>query len=816
MDNTKKYKLEESGFITNYLISGPRLREFTDDKIDKEQLRYEKYLRSIIAEKCDIMPSEKIRIGAISSIGMEWKYYYSSGNWFVDVSDFYSVLKKIDLLAAVNICVEEDMEVPAYLWTYGAVDIWLNTEHICCVQNPVYKPIFQKNMTLTLKKGENLLYIKMQNLGVRDTRNIFGIQILENINKIKILLPDAENAKPFVELARWLSNIQLKDNILNFNGLAPCDVYLIYDSRKIDLTKVEERFEKINITGKTSVLLKLGEAHIIVQGVINGQKLTRKIEVVEEVKPQYIAQKVSVEENKELIYNRIADIVQMDRGEDVGFSMYNILARKYLNRGLGVVDEKLFYETLSHIDKRIDCSDFLMCGLLRYMKNYTMEEKLFNRAKNVILNYRYWMDEKGSDGMCFWSENHALMFYSCAMIAGELYPDEYFTRFEGTGKKLFEVGRGKVVQWLTDIEDEGYEEFLSAGYMCVTFVALLNVVDFGDEELSGRAGKLQDLLLQELSLQTFKGSVIAPQGRVYRDVIYPYTQGVQALLNMIDPTVPYSISELLIFMATSKYQIPEGLVRLMNTPVKKEYSTGNALIKINKTKNYIMTSVQSPREDKSPHMWDNISLNKNVDTTTYSYIKSINEKFHGTTHFEPGVYGYQQHMWSVALDIDNVVFTNHPGGTFDGSSMRPGYWYGNGIMPAVKQQGNVIGCVYIIPNNYPIHFTHLHWKKVMFDQISKNGKWIYGDKNGSYVAVWCSEVMNPINDEMFDSEYRAYADETAYICYCSSKGECGSFEAFKEQCQTINPCFDKNTLTLTTTGDFTLHYKKMENITQFI
>ena len=65
-------------------------------------------------------------------------------------------------------------------------------------------------MTLKLKKGENLLYIKMQNLGVRDTRNIFGIQLLENINKITISLPDTENIKPFIKLERWLSDITVK------------------------------------------------------------------------------------------------------------------------------------------------------------------------------------------------------------------------------------------------------------------------------------------------------------------------------------------------------------------------------------------------------------------------------------------------------------------------------------------------------------------------------------------------------------------------------------------------------------------------------
>ena len=35
--------------------------------------------------------------------------------------------------------------------------------------------------------------------------------------------------------------------------------------------------------------------------------------------------------------------------------------------------------------------------------------------------------------------------------------------------------------------------------------------------------------------------------------------------------------------------------------------------------------------------------------------------FHGTTQFEPGVYGYQQNLWYAALAQDLAVFSNHPG-----------------------------------------------------------------------------------------------------------------------------------------------------------
>ena len=800
-----KLNLSESGFITDYLISGPKITDFEDDKVDNDQLRYEKYLRSIIANNYHTIPNSETRLGNESEIGMEWKYYYSPGNWFVDVSSFYPTLKRIELLATTNIYVEEDLNVPAYLWTYGAIDIWLNSEHVCCIDKPVYKPIMQKRMELNLHKGVNQLYIKLQNLGVRDTRNIFGIQLLDNLDRISITLPDEKNTKPFIDLANWLSNIKLEGNILKFDETAPCEVSLIYKNN-----------EQENVTAKKFVELRSDESVITIEGIINGQKLNRTIEIIEEVRPKYNAENISTKENLEYIYKRFLVDVQLDNSILKGLSIFHLLARAYSYSRLGKAEQASFYENLNRIEARRDCSDFIMSGLLRYMKNYPLDDKLEKRAKEVILNYRYWMDQKGSDGMCFWSENHALAFYSCQMIAGEMYPDDYFTRGEKVGKAMFEEGKAKVDQWLKDIENDGYEEFLSGPYMCVTFGALLNVVDFGEKELSERAGRLLDRLLEELSLHTFKGSVIAPQGRVYRDVIYPFSQGVQAIINMINKDAPYSINEWLVFMETSKYQVPFEFIKLMNSPTCKEYSTGNALIRINKTKDYIMTSVQSPREDENPHMWDNISLNEGSDTSSYVYVKSLNERFHGTTRFEPGVYGYQQHMWSAALDNDIIVFANHPGASTDESSMRPGYWYGNGIMPAVKQQGNMIGSIYVIPDNYPIHFTHLHWKEKLFDNVIRNDNWLFGEKNGAYIGIWCSDELHPVDQRLFNSEYRAYADKTAYICCCSCIEECGDFEAFIKKCKETNPCFDKDSLTLSAGIDYSLVYKKYENLTQYI
>ncbi|MFA9377262.1 MAG: hypothetical protein ACERKZ_10985 [Lachnotalea sp.] len=808
-------RLNKEGFITHYLISGPREIPYMDENIDKNQLLYEQKLRSFIAVQGQECPTDEIILHADSELNMPWDYYFSYGNWFVDKSNFYSTLEKVELVAVVNLEVAKDMELNACLWSYAAIDCWLNQEKVGEIKEPIYKPIFKMNMILKLHKGNNQLYIKMQNAGIRDTRNIFGIQILERQSEIIVNLPDEEQVKPFVKAEEWLEQIKMQGHSLIFSSEAPTDTNIGYNSQSRDLTLGEKRIEWFDISGQASFELESNHPFVIVVVKVVGKALIRRFELLEEVEPIYL-KKESRDENMQEVYKNISKVVKLDRGNQIGFSMINILSRVETDR-FREDDLENIYETLDQIESRMDCSDFLLCALIRFIKNNNIDTNLQKRVKEVLLNFRYWMDEEGSDAMCFWSENHSLMFYVCAMNAGEMYPEDQFNRSNKTGKQLYESSRKKVLEWLTDVEEYGFEEFLSGSYMCITFAALLNTIDFSDEEISTRAMKIADQILYLVSIHTFQGSAIAPQGRVYRDVIYPFTQGLQALINVLNPAYAYTYSEgWMGFLATSKYQIPTEMISHMYESIQREYQTGNALVRLNKTKYYVMTSVQSPREDVGFKRWENISFEEKSDVNSQAYIKSLNERYHGTTCFEPGVYGYQQHLWSIALAPDTIVFVNHPGAPCDGSSMRPGYWYGNGVMPAIKQMGAAIASIYVISDKHPIDFTHIHWPNIRFDEIQQKGSWLIGKKGNGYVGIWCSGEKEAYSDQLFDVEYRIYGRKAAYLCVCNDNEECHTLEAFYEFCDSYQPYFDENILELHTNKKISLKYVNTEDKTQII
>lgn len=783
--------LNPQGFVTAWLISGPVEKPFSRPNSRDSQIEFEQDLRGALAEEEFASMNSSHKPGGNSELGVPWRYYYSYGNWFVDVSRFYRTPEKVELQAVSTIYSQQSRDVQVTVWTYSALDIQINRQHICTFKKPVYKPVQSKTLSIKLSAGSNLIEVRMLNIGLRDTRNLFGIQLHDDSHDLMQYLPDREASKEYFTISGWMDEIRIRKGKLIFSGQAPDGTLLKADDETLPLHKITEKtlnhnWKKLEITIPTE----------------NGS-FSRNLEISENIGPEFTDLQILSEKG---ILNKIADKDNQ---------IFNVLARCALGR-FGKSDRKYILNTLSLIENRIDTADFLLTALFRLLNGFELDPELMTRVKEVLLNFRYWMDEKGSDGMCFWSENHSLMFFSAALFAGMRYPDDVFSQSEKTGIEVQEAARLRCLEWLTDIETTGFEEYNSSGYMVVTFCALLNLVDYGDADISARAGSMADLLLENLALHSFNGSVVAPQARVYHDVLFPFQQGTQALINYIDPEQPYCYQHWLALTAGTKYKFPEHLIKLMKNKAETEYLSGNARITVKKTADYILTSVQSDKCNAGNRRWANIFNRPDADKKSLLYVKSMNECYHGTTCFRPGVYGYQQHLWYAALDNDCVVFANHPGGTSTASSMRPGYWYGNGILPSVKQQSNMLGTIFRIPDNHPVSFVHVFWPEPKFAFSESEGQWLWGQKGKGYIALWSNHSLEKHNDRLFDCEYRVYEKESAFLVKCSSEKESGSFDNFKSECRNLGPAFDSDTSLLTTAQDFELLYEGSDDVTQYI
>jgi hypothetical protein len=787
-----KARLDREGFITNWLVSGPRVESFVIDNPFDDQLKFEKYMRSVLRDNAAPLLSQTPLPGEQSGLGLPW--CYSGGSRYVDRSFFYHNPAKVEVYGYTELSAPEDCPVPATLFTYGALDLLLNGEPVCRVEYPVYKPITRKTFILNLKKGKNSLFVGLQNLGVRDTRNIFALCLPGAQGTLEITLPGT-GGEGLLALDAALRSVICDGDTLTLPPEIP------------GLLRVDPPGEALP---GNRLRLPPGTRKALLTGEYGAYRLERPIEIVENIIPFRADRAKSEEERRKDMIRRIG----ASRKPDNRFEILGILARYSLGED-APEDKAGILRSLGHLDECSDCSDFIAAGLIRLVKKYPLEEETLEKIRQSFLNYRFWMDEQGSDGMCFWSENHALLFHGAQTLAGAMYREELFTRSNRSGREQEELGARRCREWLEDILAEGFEEFLSSGYMCVTAGALLNLVDFAPEPLAGLAVKVMDKLLEQLCRHAFQGTVIGPQGRVYRDVIFPFLQGTQSILHYLNPDAPYAENDWPMFFVSSKYRPPEHLRELMDAEITESYPCGNGEIVLHKQKNFILTSAASPRKEPGL-IWRNISFDDKPDRDSYRYTKSLNERFHGTTDFRPGVFGYQQHFWYGALSGECVVFTNLPGGDRDSSSMRPGYWYGNGIFPAVRQDRNVLGAIYHIPETYPIHFTHLFFPAVKFDAYRQEGNWIFGRKNKAWLGIWCSAALEWHDDMLSRCELRAYADRAAYLCICSGEEREDSFETFIAACQGEEPCFDQGRMILSRGNGFSLRYAPHFDQTQYV
>ena len=169
-----------------------------------------------------------------------------------------------------------------------------------------------------------------------------------------------------------------------------------------------------------------------------GYVLKRKLEFAERRVPVHPSPTVTREENWNRILREIGEVGSLNRG-DFGFPIFNILARKQL----GIQDPKdrgRLFEMLELIERRVDCSDFLVCGLMRYMHRYEMDQELKDRTKQVLLNYRYWMDMDGADAMCFWSRKPFSYVLLCSYGSRTSLSGRIFSKGGNAGQRIVSVG----------------------------------------------------------------------------------------------------------------------------------------------------------------------------------------------------------------------------------------------------------------------------------------------------------------------------------------------------------------------------------------
>ena len=187
----------------------------------------------------------------------------------------------------------------------------------------------------------------------------------------------------------------------------------------------------------------------------------------------------------------------------------------------GQPHEGIIHAALDFIDRRQDCADFVLHGILRLLYQFSaagFSASLLERARRTTLGFKYFPDEPGIDSMCTWTENHYILFTSAAYLAEQLFPDHTFPNSGHTGREKMALNRPRLLRWLDLRFRTGFSEWLSHVYYDEDMTALLSLVDFcQDGEIVARATMLIDLLLLDIALNSFKGVFGSTHGRSYEN-----------------------------------------------------------------------------------------------------------------------------------------------------------------------------------------------------------------------------------------------------------------------------------------------------------
>jgi len=464
------------------------------------------------------------------------------------------------------------------------------------------------------------------------------------------------------------------------------------------------------------------------------------------------------------------------------------------------VDETPIYELCEFVNERHDCADFRLICLIKTFLAYKplLSEGIRKEIENTILNFKYAMDEPGADSMCFWSENHQLLFASCEYLAGITFPNMIFQNDRNIGVVHAEKARKKLLRWMELRFLYGFTEWHSNTYYEEDVAPLAVLVDHAnDPELETKAKMMLDLLFLDMALHSFQGAFVAASGRCYENQKKNSAEAdVNDLLRYVFKNRPgepdfHRISAL--FLLCKNYQVPKAIVDIIQE--KK-----NQIIKNSMGLNLDEVKIEIPSddyEDRGLFLWsmEAFTNQESIELTMDMFnawkmqenvflrdLKKVNfpflrkagllpnlvkvlnpatqgvaiqrantytyktEKYMLSTaqHYHPKEFGDQQHIWQATLPNAINVFSTHPGcPMFDDSARNfsPARWVGNGLNPDAAQDKNVLLLSYDLRARKGFlerkrqNYVHFYFPSDQFDEVIYQENGAFGRIKDAYIAI---------------------------------------------------------------------------------
>ena len=409
----------------------------------------------------------------------------------------------------------------------------------------------------------------------------------------------------------------------------------------------------------------------------------------------------------------------------------------------GTVRGGALERSLWMILERADCADFEAVGLLTLLHRIAVDDwdpGLRDEVRAALLGFKYWIDQPGLDAMCYFTENHQLVWHTAELLAGELFRDEVFANTGWTGSEHAAHGRELAAEWISRRLAGGFSEFNSNAYLAIDALALVSIVEFAeDASLAVAAGELLDRILTGLSVTSWRGVNGAAHGRSYVNTVrssrFEETAPILWLCYGVG-TLNAAVLPATALATASKYRIP-------SPPAPQE-----------------LVRISSSGEYRFEH--DLLSRPYHSDVVVY---KTPDVMLSTVEDYRPGLPGLQEHIWGATLGPETQIYVTHAPNSSTSSSARPNAWAGNRILPRARQFRDVVLALYRIPPDDPMGYTHAWFPLSTLDSWEQRGVWTIGRRGAGIVALACeggARIVTTGPDAY--QELRPNGPGTAWVC----------------------------------------------------
>jgi hypothetical protein len=769
------YQLQQ-GYIDNWLVAGPHARPVPDlERFAGPDFRL-KIARHYYEREPGIAgpPVERESFAADDG-SVTWAYARCGDDHFVDLTGFYHTCHYLRAWAYAELLLPEAQQADWALTTNGPADVWVNGEHVHRVEQFHHQIPNSSPFRARLQAGRNTILVRFEAVAARECPFAMALRVAGPPDGAPVQLPTlSEHAARRQQLERVFDAATLDRDVYGRqDGIVlrwPAEL----EGRCELLARLQTPAGRIYM--EALPVAEAGASALVCKGFqvpdgpyqlvlmprheeyyVKNVRVTRAIPLTV-LKNEYSqAPYGSYEQRRQ---EALADAAWREDG------LYSEIAKLELERWAEVKPAAVL-ASLEGINRRADCSDFYMVGLLgmmhRYMDEPGFPEELRAPLEAAVLNFKYWIDEPGGDAMCYWSENHQILFHACEILAGQLYPDRIFSNVGQPGSWHREKGERMARSWLAKRAAGGFREWDSNCYFEHDILALAHLADLAeDDQVRELAAVVLDKLLFTMALNSFQGAFGSTHGRTYTPFIkgarLETTAGVGRLLWGMGVFNQHILGTVALACAQG-YELPPTIAAIAADRREESWSR--------------------ERHAGELEQWcDQLTGAWEVNKVTY---KTPDYMLCSAQDHRPGELGLQPHIWQATMGPDAVVFVTHPACVSEEGSHRPNFWHGGAALPRVAQWKDALIAVHQLPENDWMGFTHAYFPLYAFDEHALRGGWAFARKGDGYLALTAAQGLSLVTrGHNAYRELRSYGRQNVWLCHMGRAARDGSFAQFQQ------------------------------------